>query len=604
MEAGEFFSILNESSLERAFGWYFLGPLPWFVFALSTVCLFVIAAYVCAQPKCSSAHSSSEVSRLEILQIVILQTNPIIGLQIEVLFIACIGWLGPLTVLILKYDPSKLIMRMHTEVNSLFDLTPLGVQFVVDYLYWAVVLSVITLLALTAMAMAVTWRELYLSIPQIVGALDGDKIPLPRVAKIRVIFLIIVFAGTMSVVATFISRVDVRSLSPESPPFPPSLICVQNPQSIVVWQEWHQQQSSISKYRSSVELGLRLRNGQSNVKQNRISCLHLRYDNVDLGCMSVRSEPQFDPLNIVVIPLFPHASSELEAQFSSLALVEFLSSFNLNGSMTMDRIMWHFPSDKPSEFKDQTTWAKGAGNTFYRYLMQGSSTKPPDVFLPRNLNKVMEMLPERDETISGQDEVSTVLLLYRWNPNPALEYPRQTSNEDELNSFIAAALQKSISVWIVDLVQFVAFDTQRDVEDSGATYFQIPIPVNILTDEMEINLTGVRNSLRNQEVSVLVDGLRSTYSLQFDANRVWALRDSSGLFIAEDSGACIYYIAPGDGISGNPQKSGNSDGGALHLTGRVSLFCMIVFNSVFPVVMLLVVLIRMVRWFDLKASPK
>lgn len=478
--------------------------------------------------------------------------NDYVSLYSLVFLSSLMGLWGFSLVVRLSRNPQKLINLIHDNADNLYDLTPNGVQFVVDYLFWVAILSFVNLsilalttIVLTKIAENRQKNEFNPMLPDI-NAHFNRFISIMRwtIAGFLFIFIIIVIYN----VGFQYAQLVTQNKNMEN-----NFICDAGYGPQIIWAEWFASESQ--KPYSKARLIVRYANIEHNDVKNAINCINVQTLNQELYCLDTSTYVEFDPLDILIIPNIPNSNTKFEDAFMSLSLLEILDGcpnsskcedianfdnvleihqtygFNLNGDPYGDNAYIFFSNNKKNTI-DRYLWPEHIVTDIYRILQENDVN---DRSLPSfdQLEAYITKIDQRSPTL-GQNEPKRLILFINWQEDYKFDAQYLLNIKKRTNS----------SVWLIDFVsqqydEETLNDLSNDLEKYNIDHIVIQLPSEGLISNLRYNLTNVRNGLKNQNIANMIRKLRSTHIIDLaqildndPSDKIWAASDNGKISLS------------------------------------------------------------------------
>lgn len=522
MSAEKFFQVLLDSQLYRAFPRYYQSSGPSWVLAVAVVCwislLYQSLKFGHERWKKLKEDKSVLDLRKELL------IDPKVHLALAQATVATLTVLVPMQTLRLKHDPTQLLQAIDVRLDSLYDLTPVGVQFVVNYLFWATIFSLMATLSLWIMA----HRDLLFEM--IISTVTFR----PRRFFLSGILLIpLLILGTV----LYVEYLDPITVKQQPKPWGAVELqseCQAVESVKVVQQNWKEVSVSTGSSSLSGELIVHFPG-----KGNYPTSLALRpHPQLMITNHKVSISAGHDPLDIVIFPMLDISLRSIEKKFAADVLRGMVSYFDLGDDK--DRI-WLFLSTPKGINVQKLVWANSVANEIYTWLMDINRI---EIEFSHDLNTVIAKLP--DEPVKNpQTKLEPLVILFRWYPyhEPELLYSSDFYNELSRN--------KSFRLWIIDLVTTGHHDFESKLDRSRVTYLDLFVPPTLVDpNTWELNTRLVLQQFERQEkrsgnesIGRRIEQLRPTRKITFETTSVLASQDSDNLWLSTDtSSRCDYRL--------------------------------------------------------------
>lgn len=533
MTPEEFFRVLKDSQLERAFPWYYQTGWPLVVFLSSLICwVYLLGVSIARLVKdFEDIRARPEVMNLGLAR---LMTDPAIILDVSRLGAATIALLVTYLALRIQQNPVLLLSRVHPSTDSLYDLTPVGVQFVVDFLFWLTLLSLISCFCLWTIAATVIWIEMRGVTPVQwlwklrsagpSGRIKGGSQVLVLAMPPLLLLLLVVLLDMKFDFANSQARISEQAVLLEK--------C--RTQDTVTFVEQNWSETDTDPRLLHARFVIRFSQSES---PNQMDVLYDVGDNERKKCQ-LELVPTVDPLDIAILPVLEPDLDPIQSKFAALVLRELLAQFELVGAVDRDRVQLFLPKPSGTDITEPLLWPEAAANALFSY---SEDVEPVGFDIAEQVLKVADELEE----INRQDNVSQaygpqLIILFRWFP---VQQPSELVDADAYKNLMPehAAEGRQPHVWIVDLVS----NSQQSIADnldSSVGYLKVQVPSVLIDPEtMQMKTAVPRQSLQNGNVDDRIEKLRSTRQWGLTTNKVWASRDSKPirLFLGEDAGCYV-----------------------------------------------------------------
>ncbi|MEM4306561.1 MAG: hypothetical protein QXD61_11385 [Candidatus Caldarchaeum sp.] len=442
MSAEEFFQVLADSQLYRAFPWYYQGIGPFVVFLIALFCSMYLIwrSWTSTSDKLSDTslkgrwqeHKKSSTPTKDFL------TDAYVHLGIARIVVTLVALLVASSSFGLRSHPLWLLRLLNPQIDSLYDLTPNGVQFVVDYLMAVTILSVFTAFCLFVMTTGTYWLEKREITPvdELIELMRRGRANKKKPLSPGVVFMgigLILLVGIVTNLNTKYQDVTTRQEVDSR------VICDGQKSVETVERIWEEVKDVKSRWKHT----LAVRFSDAKVPPELVT--------VQMGSqretvlIEGEASAHFDPLSVVVVPLIEGELSNSEQKFAAEVLRVLLAGFALRGVENYDKAWLYLPSVSSSNLsyqKKDFLWANAAANELYLWL-RFTRTELDKATLVGFLVRVASDLPTPNIG-EGQSDAKPVLILYRWFPRHQPEYLNIASVYNQL-------WNDNFQLWIVDL---------------------------------------------------------------------------------------------------------------------------------------------------------
>lgn len=549
MSAQEFYRVLQESQIPNAFVWYYTSGLSWIVLVIGLAFLSLIIWHVAALWR--RVRNEEQLEPAKTIPWRELASHEKVWFHVNITLAAALSCLGLLACALILTNPALVLHLFGSEIDSLYDLSPMGVQLVMDVFLVVALSSVLACLTLGATAIAMMWGSTLKEVlvnpdAAAMAAVHQVPIPVPRSFRARMVLFALALVVVLFLVSRFTSL--VRAVSQE-PITVAQAIGECRPERLeIVSQEWEEVIASPRMLKAT--MSFRLFDDKERSLRQRPSSVAVEISGERVQA-ELRSLSVLDPLDIVVVPLSAEPRDEAERQFAALTARAFLAEFDLVGDRSKDRVA--IARQRGNSFKagdDFSYWPVGAANKLYEEFDQPTLTMPA---LRDAVLQVIKEWPDRTPE-KLQADATKVIVIMRWISD---QEARDTHNALVQIANEPQVIESSIKLWVLDIVPSSREDLRADLAAKDVNYTQVQLPANLLTAGMDINVESVPNVLKSQRVSESVKGFRTTHTIVFRTSRIQASRGSLPIYLLvqfneDESPNCVYVV---DHQSGHSQAS-------------------------------------------------
>ncbi len=526
MSAEEFFQVLYDSQLYRAFPWYYQGAGPLIVLAIAAACWVYIlyGSGIKALQKWKDLKNLSGAASL----------NPPNDLLRDATFhlILAQAVAATLTVSVpwhawrIQRNPITLLQAIDPGLDSLYDLTPVGVQFVVNYLFWTTILSLVAALSLWIVASG----GLLFQIVQSRVVFNPKRILVPGVLFAPLLVMIVVLN------VRYFDLTAGNQLSGHAEASEPRSACQASEEVKVIEQDWREATLSNGSPGLHGRLVVRFpHKGSYPVGLTLLSAAQLPL----LSSQVLTPSGQYDPLEITIYPMLDAELTPVEKQFAADVLRETVSHFDLGDSK--DRVWLHLSKHSTID-KKLLAWPSEVANEVFTWSADADLDQ---IDFLDDLEDVVAELP--DEPVEGsQSDLPPLLILFRWYPRQAPDFLYDAGFYNELNK------DGKFRLWIIDLITTGPTDGfESELEAAKVAYLSVPVPPALVDPNTgKLNIEPVKQRLEQLEkrsgierIGRRIGQLRPTREITFTTTRVFASQDSPGFRLSVDtSSRCDYRL--------------------------------------------------------------
>lgn len=552
MSTQEFYGVLQESQIPNAFAWYYTSKLSWIVLVAGLAFLFLIFWHVAALWR---RVRKEQLKHAEIISWRKLASHEEVHFHVDITLAAALSCLGLLACALILTNPALVLHLFGSDIDSLYDLSPVGVQWVMDVFLVVALSSVLACLTLGATAIAMIWRTTLKSVPVEKPEMQNqasksavNMVPflVPRAFRVWIVLFALAIVVELFLVSNFAPLVRAFSQEPSTDA---QAIGKCRPEMFeMVSQEWEEVTDSSPMLKATISFRLFDDNKRA-LRQ------HPSYVAVEISGEQVQAELRprniLDPLDIVVVPLSAEPRDETERQFAALTAQAFLAEFDLMGDRSKDRVaIARQLGNSVKAGDDFSYWPADVANHLYEEFDQ------PTLTMPSLSDAILQVIKEWPDRIPGelQANATKVIVIMRWISDQEAHDTHsalvQIASEPQV-------IESGIKLWVLDIVQSSRENLRADLAAKGVNYTQVQLPTNLLTAGMDINVESVPNVLKSQRVSESVKGFRTTHTIEFRTSRLQASRGSLPIYLLvqfneDESPNCVYVV---DHQSGHSQAS-------------------------------------------------
>lgn len=529
MSAEEFFQVLFDSQLYRAFSWYYQGAGPSVVLGVAVVCW----AYILYESGKSALQRREELQK----KTGAASLNPTKDFRRDATFHLVLAQVVAATLTVsvpwhawrVQRNPITLLQAIDPGLDSLYDLTPVGVQFVVNYLFWTTIFSLVAALCLWIVAS----RGLLFHMVQSEVVFKPKRIFVPGV----------LFASLL--VTSVVLNVRYFDLTAGNQPSrhaeasEPRSACQASEEVKVIEQDWREATLSNGSPGLHGRLVVRFpHQGSYPTGLTLLSAAQLPL----LSSQVLTPSGQYDPLEITIYPMLDAELTPVERRFAADVLRETVSHFDLGASK--DRVWLPLSKHSTIDMKMKPLdWPNEIANEVFAWSADADLDQ---IDFRDDLKTVAAEL--RDEPVEGsQSDLPPLFILFRWYPRQASDFLYDAGFYNELNK------DGKFRLWIIDLITTGPPDGfESKLETAKVAYLRVQLPP-VLADPNtgKLNTEPVIRRLEQLEKRSGIEGigrrigqLRPTREITFTTTRVFASQDSPGFRLSTDTSSRCDYRLP------------------------------------------------------------
>lgn len=455
--------------------------------------------------------------------------------------------------------PFLIISSFHKDVHSLNNLTPSGLFFVHNYLWWnAIIVLFLGFSTIFYLLILISLQKK----TKATQAIENEKLNTPSNTSLgsggfvqnMLSVLMLAYAAMMLYLIFVITpfsnfRRDHSAYIHNGPRVP---ICKDHEEIELQEAVWMPNTENANFKHLPIRLVLEYLDQKPG---HTLHQLDFSLGDMPIQKVSTTVETNASPIDVLIVPLFPSTMTELEKNYALMILYMFLdgcqkssdckelsnlsdiaepiSGFNFTGNEYSDRLfVWDKQRNKKEGQQNQP---------FYSPYEAVNALLYSTPIVDKDLEEIPNFVKEHIRTpAKGQQSPAPFLIIF-WSWNSELIENRIRKSTAEINA----------NILFIDLIsQGSKRMTHTEQDDDNSNYIAIELPPSaeqyLTSNKLNYNLEWILPRFKRQQVMNVIASMRSIYSVDLSKLNIYPpYTNYPQLFIGKKSIESIYYKIPG-----------------------------------------------------------